>query len=266
VKLAVLGDPLRYTASPLLHRAGLAALGFEGDSAALRTPLDDLSTRLHALAAAGYRGVNLTIPLKAAVLPLLDRISAASKIAHSVNTVGFESGSSWGETTDGPGFLDFLERIGVPAAGRRVVLLGAGGASRSIAASLIASGAASLDVGTRDPASHAPAWRGLGIVPRAWTPASPRKLLDGATLVINATPLSAPDAPVPPGDMPREALAIDLGYGEEVSPWVVSLRAAGFAAEDGLGMLIHQARRSLGLWTGCPVPLEPLEAAVGWPR
>src|SRR5262245_62454427 len=105
MKLAVLGDPLAYTRSPELHRAGLAAVGLDGESSAIRTPASELGERLQALAAAGYRGVNVTHPLKETVLDLLGRVSEPSRRALSVNTVGFEPGLLWGDTTDGAGFI-----------------------------------------------------------------------------------------------------------------------------------------------------------------
>jgi shikimate dehydrogenase len=136
MKLAVLGDPLRYTRSPDLHRAGLEAAGLAGESSAIRTPLAELGARLDALAAAGWRGVNLTHPLKEAALELLPRLSDASRRARAVNTVGFEDGGAWGDTTDGAGFVDLLRWRGRDPAAERVVLLGAGGAARGLALAL----------------------------------------------------------------------------------------------------------------------------------
>ena len=90
--------------------------------------------------------------------------------------------------------------------------------------------------------------------------------------MINATPLGAPGAAGPAQEpaalepLPRPAAVLDLVYGERVTPWVERARALGHPAWDGLGLLVHQARRSLAIWLGREVPLEPLARAVGWPR
>jgi shikimate dehydrogenase len=264
--LAVLGDPLAYTRSPDLHVAGLRAVGLEGRSEALRTPAAALAPTLDALAARGVRGVNLTYPLKEAVIPHLDRVSDAARRARSVNTVGFGPDGRWGDTTDGPGFLDFLRALGRDPARERVVLLGAGGASRSLAMALDEAGATQA-VSARRPAVAAAAWEDLPRVARLqWRSTGEARALAAATLVVNGTPLGGAEAPAALDRIARPALIVDLVYGPGVTPWVRDARADGREAFDGLGLLVHQARRSLALWTGRDVPLEPLAAAVGWPR
>jgi len=267
VRLAVLGDPLRYTRSPELHRAGLAALGLAGDSEALPTPRAALPARLAELARRGYRGVNLTMPLKDAVLPQLARVSAAARAARSVNTVGFDADGWWGDTTDGPGLLDLLAELErTPTARDRVVMLGAGGAARSLAGSLLDAGAA-LTVSARRTDVAAEAWRDLSAAAIvAWRSDEEREALAAATLVIHATPLAGEEEPAPLDAIAREALLLDLTYAPEVTPWVRRARTLGLSSYDGLGLLVHQARRSLALWFGAAPPLASLARAVGWPR
>jgi len=266
VRLAVLGDPLLYTRSPDLHRAGLAALGLPGDSEAIPTRAEALAERLHQLARRGFLGVNLTRPLKEAALPHLQRLSEAARGACSVNTVGLDAKGWWGDTTDGPGLLDLLAALGRSAARERAVMLGAGGAARSLAHSLIEAGG-TLVVSARRPDGVAPVWRDL---PRTrlvgWRTPDERAALSEATLVVNATPLSGEEGPAPLAHIARGALILDLNYGAEVTPWVRQARAQSLEAHDGLGLLVHQARRSLALWFGRTPPLEPLARAVGWPR
>jgi shikimate dehydrogenase len=267
VRLAVLGDPLRYTRSPELHRAGLAALGLAGDSEALPTPRATLPARLAELAERGFRGVNLTMPLKEAVLPHLARVSAAARAARSVNTVGFDAGGWWGDTTDGPGLLDLLAELErTPSARDRVVMLGAGGAARSLAGALLAAGV-TLTVSARRTDAAAEAWRDLPAATIVgWRSAGERNALGAATLVIHATPLGGEEEPAPLDAIAREALLLDLIYAPELTPWVRRARTLGLSSHDGLGLLVHQARRSLALWFGTLPPLDPLARAVGWPR
>jgi shikimate dehydrogenase len=264
VRLAVLGDPLRYTRSPQLHQAGLAALGIAGESLALPTPRGALAERLRELASGGWRGCNLTVPLKEQALGCVARLSDASREARSVNTVGFEPDGDWGDTTDGAGFVAWLARLGRDAAAERVHLLGAGGAARSLARALRDAGAA-VTASAREPGNCEAAWRALGHVHR-WRSGEEAASIAACSVLAHATPLEAPQAILPPALIPRDALVVDLRYGPEPTAWVRAARELGRDAHDGLGMLVHQARASLALWIGRPVPLEPLERAVGWTR
>ena len=267
VKLAVLGDPLVYTRSPELHRAGLDALGLAGESRAIRTSTAELGARLRELAEAGYRGVNLTHPLKPAALDHLGRVSASARRALSVNTVGFEPGLAWGETTDGAGFLDLLRSRGREPDAQRVVLLGAGGAARSLALALAAAGCRKIAASARRIEEVQERWHGIApITLIGWRSEAEAAALAAASVVVNATPLAGENGAAPVDLLPRGALIVDLVYGPEITPWVRRARAAGLESYDGLGLLAFQARRSLALWTGREVPIPPLMRAVGWPR
>ena len=119
----------------------------------------------------------------------------------------------------------------------------------------------------RDPERAAAGWCDLAaarLLP--WSSQAAERALATATLVVNATPLAGGSGPVAIERLAPDAAVIDLVYGPEVTPWVQAARAAGHPAWDGLGLLVHQARRSLERWTGCEVPVAPLAAAVGWPR
>jgi shikimate dehydrogenase len=267
LRLAVLGDPLSYTLSPVLHRAGLASVGLEGTSEALRTPVESLGERLRELGARGYRGLNLTVPLKEAALVHLDWVTEPARRSRSVNTVSFDDNRWHGDTTDGPGFVDLLGTLGRSVAHERVVLLGGGGAARSLALALAANGGANVTASVRDPGAAAAAWRE---VPNAilvrWRSAAETQALHRATLVVNATPLGEAEDPVALERLDPRTMVIDLRYQEQVTPWIRRARSLGLLAYDGLGLLVFQARRSLELWTGREVPVDPLARAVGWPR
>jgi shikimate dehydrogenase len=267
VKLAVLGDPLAFTLSPVLHRAGLEALGLPGGSEALRVPRSRLGETLARLAADGYRGVNLTHPLKRAALEHLTETSETARRAGSVNTVSFGPGLARGDTTDGAGFVALLADLRVEVAGAGVVLLGAGGAARSLGLALLAAGAAPVTAWARRPGEASASWEEIaGARVTGWDSEEGRAALAGAQVVVNATPLTGPEEPCAIGSMPHGALVVDLVYGPEVTPWVRAARAAGLEAVDGLGLLVYQARYSLALWTEREVPLAALAGAVGWPR
>ena len=267
VRLAVLGDPLTYSLSPVLHRAGCAALGLECDSQALRTPPGELGDRLRELAARGCLGCNLTHPLKEVAVDHVKRASVAAERSRSVNTIAFRADGWWGETTDGPGFVDLLRALRFAPERQRVLLLGAGGAARSLALALQWAGCREVRVSSRHKPQGAFAWgEGLDEHFLGWRSPEEGDALGTSTVIVNATPLSGDDPPAPLDRIARTALVVDLTYGPESTPWVRAARARGLHAVDGLGLLVHQARRSLSLWLGREVPIEPLAAAVGWPR
>jgi shikimate dehydrogenase len=268
VKLGVLGFPLEFTLSPQLHRAGMEAIGVPAESAALPTLPAELADRLAALAAAGCLGVNVTTPLKEAVIPHLDRVSDAARHARSVNTVGFGPEGGWGDTTDGAGFVDLLESLGRDPARERVLLFGGGAAARSLALALRAGGAR-VAVSVRHVARTLAAWDaipGVTFLADGSRAAEDAVAGGGFTLAVNCTPLEGECGPCPPDALGRGVALVDLVYGDQPTAWVRAARAQGMQAWDGLGLLVFQARRSLSLWAGREVPLAPLAAAVGWPR
>ena len=267
IQLAVLGEPLRYTRSPELYRAGCSALGFGCLPQAIRTPVGDLEQRLHDLASRGFAGCNLTHPLKEHGLDLVARASVGAERARSVNTIAFRDDGWYGESTDGPGFIDLLKELSYDPAAQRVLLLGAGGAARSLALALEWAGCREVTASVRKPADAKFSW-GDGPEPRflGWRSQEESEALKDATVIINCTPLTGDEPPVDPRLLSRTALVVDLTYQEQITPWVMSSRALGIHAIDGLGLLVHQARRSLSLWLGQEVPVQPLARAVGWPR
>ncbi|HXJ69008.1 MAG TPA: hypothetical protein VNM39_08880 [Verrucomicrobiae bacterium] len=262
VKLAVLGDPLAYTRSPDLHRAGCAALGLACESLALRTPVAELPATLDRLAREGYTGCNLTMPLKEPALALVGEATPAARRARSVNTITFGDRRS-GDTTDGAGFLDLLSAQRRNPTTCNVTLLGAGGSARSLALAIADVGGRPVDVISRREPEPGEAWGGtLGKRWSAWGSGAATRAIAVADVLVNCTPLAGDEWPVAVERIPRATLVVDLTYGERVTPWVAAARAAGLDAIDGLALLVHQARRSLIRWLARDVPLEPLLAAV----
>ncbi len=145
----------------------------------------------------------------------------------------------------------------------RVVLLGSGGAARSLAWRLGDWEGHEPHIISRRSPREDPSWRYLS-VPRwsAWASDEARSALAVADVVVNCTPLESPIDPAELGALQRDALVVDLNYRETPTRWVTEARAQGLQAIDGLGLLVHQARRSLSIWLGREVPLEPLLAAV----
>ncbi|MFE7049993.1 shikimate dehydrogenase [Streptomyces californicus] len=262
-RAAVLGSPIAHSLSPVLHRAAYAELGlehwsydrFEVDEAALPGFVDGLD--------ASWAGLSLTMPLKRAVIPLLDEISATAASVEAVNTVVFtEDGGRVGDNTDIPGMIAALRERGVDKV-ESAAVLGAGATASSALAALAAVCAGPVTAYVRSPerAAEMRGWGerlGVDVVTADW--ADGAKAL-GAPLVIATTPAGATDALT--GSVPEApGILFDVLY----EPWPTELAAAwsarGGAVVGGLDLLVHQALLQVEQMTGrTPAPLSAVRHA-----
>ena len=255
-RAAVLGSPIAHSLSPVLHRAAYAALGLDWSYDAVECREDDLAAVLDR----PWAGLSLTMPLKRAVLPLLDEVSDLARATGGANTVVFEGGRRLGFNTDVYGIVTALAEAGVRAPGSAVVL-GAGATACSALAALRDLGLEKAVVLAREPA------RATGT-------------LAAATRLGVGVDLATYDDPIPPADLVISTLPADTAdpYAETIaratgalldvvySPWPTraaeAVRAAGGVVTDGYAMLLHQAVRQVALMTGREdVPVEALRAA-----
>ncbi len=271
-RFAVFGHPVAHSLSPAMHAANFRALGL--DAVYERR---DVVPETFAAALADYRsgGVNCTIPLKRTAYEACDRRDASAERFGVVNTVRFDAdGGTTGFNTDGVGFLRALEEsLRCTPAGRAVFLFGCGGAGRAVAIACADAGAASLVLANRSPGRMtvlADELRELapdvpvGVTPAgdpvAWTAAC-----RAADLVIQCTPLGlhADDCFPLGADAFRAGQKVyDLVYTAPVTPAMAAARAAGAAAANGLGMLIHQGAASFAVWTGLQADLGAMRQAL----
>lgn len=256
-RYAVVGNPVAHSKSPLIHAAFAAQTGQELHYEALLAPLDGFAATVAAFRAAGGRGLNVTVPFKLEAFELADRLSPRAEAAGAVNTLAFDGGQAYGDNTDGAGLVrDLTHNLGRQLAGRRVLLLGAGGAARGAVLPLLMERPASLVIANRTES------RAFELADRFHTGAGDAELracsfagLAGSTfdLVINATAasLSAQSPELPPGIYAPGALAYDMMYGKGDTPFMRAARGDGATAvADGLGMLVEQAAESFQLWRG----------------
>jgi shikimate dehydrogenase len=253
VLTAVAGWPVAHSRSPAMHNAAFRALGLDG-WLYLRLPLrpEDFVAAVRALPASGYRGLNVTIPHKQAALAIADTRSEAATAIGAANTLTFEDGIA-ADNTDAQGFLDAL---GDPVAGRRALILGAGGAARAVAWALREAGAAEVSVWNRTPERAEALARELGV--RMLTSPEP------ADVLVNATPVGLDgDADgLPLGSVGAPDVVVDLVYGDErppVSAWAV---AAGMRLVDGREILVRQGALSFRRWVGEDAPVDVMREAV----
>lgn len=280
--VGLLGWPVAHSKSPLIHNAAFAALGLDWLYVPLPAPPARLAEAVRGLAALGFAGANVTIPHKEAILPLLDRLDPEAELSGAVNTIVVEGSGLVGYATDGAGFVESLrEATGRDPAGMTVLLLGAGGAARGVAAGLARAGAARLLIANRTvpralalarglaarlgPASAAaPRVEGLALEPAALAPHLP-----AVDLVIQATAVGMAGGPDPAGAPPLDlarlragVVVADLVYAPAVSPFLAAAAAAGHETLGGLGMLLHQGALAFERWTGRAAPLAAMRAAL----
>ncbi len=256
----LIGCPVRHSLSPVIHNAAFRALGLDWAYLAFEVVPGAAASAVDAMRVLGLAGLNVTRPHKDAVAAAVDRLTPVARALGAVNTVVSEGDELVGDSTDGVGFLAALAADhGFDPAGRRCVVLGAGGAGRAVVFALSAAGAGEVVVVTRRPHQAEAAVRlapSCGCVGRVAD-------VGGADLVVNATPV-ADEVPLglDVGDLGRGQLVVDLLYDPPVTALLAAAAARGASVANGVGMLIHQAALSFSRWTGEPAPLAVMQGAV----
>jgi shikimate dehydrogenase len=256
--LGVCGWPVAHSRSPQMHNAALAAVGLDGWRY-LRLPLPPelFAETVRALPAAGFRGVNVTIPHKHAALQLADRASDAARAIGAANTLTFEDGAIEADNTDAPGLL---AAIGEPVAGRRALVLGAGGAGRAAAWALAAAGA-DVAVWNRTPERAEALAADLGV--RAVPGAVPADILVNCTSVGLHDPAATFKAlPVEADELGAGSLVVDMVYRAGGTRLLEAARSRGARVVDGLEILVAQGAASFERWTGMEAPREAMREAA----
>lgn len=260
-RYGVIGQPVAHSLSPRIHtrfaQQTKQALSYE----ALDVAPDALADTLKKLHADGWRGLNVTLPHKPAIAALCESVSDRAQLAGAVNTL-IRTASGWtGDNTDGIGLIRDLKNQGITVTGKRVLLLGAGGAARGVLKPLLDEKPAELTLSNRNPwkpEKIAAEFKAHGKI-RPATHLSLRG--DRFDLILNATSAGHD------GAMPRLAANVlgnngvcyDLSYGKAHAPfaaWAQQQRAAKLV--DGLGMLVEQAAASFELWRGVRPPTAPV--------
>lgn len=275
--LAVLGRPVAHSLSPAMHAAALADLALADPGFAawryvrIEIAPEELGLALPRLHAAGFRGLNLTVPHKEAALAHAEAGDDFVRAAAAANTLVRTAGGWRAFNTDGGGLADALrEELGTGPGGRPVILLGAGGAARAAAVQCIREGAAAIWIGNRGPGRLAALLRDLA--PYAGTTAVHGFALDArpaglpaGALLINATTAGLRDDDPPPVDLrllPRPDGVFDMNYNPQGTALLRQAESLGVPSANGLGMLVHQGARSLALWTGRKPRTDLMRAAV----
>jgi shikimate dehydrogenase len=254
-RYCVIGNPIGHSKSPEIHAAFAAATGQDLLYERCLAPLDGFADTVRRLVAEGYRGANVTVPFKLEAAAIADRLSARARLAGAVNTLVFENGAIVGDNTDGPGLVaDIVNNAGMPLAGKRVLLLGAGGAARGILLPFLEQGPAAIVIANRTRATaDALAGQFAAHAVAGQVSAVDVDAIAGVfDVVVNATSASlvASIPPVPAGAFGPDTLAVDIMYGKQPSQFMEFAALHGAAVRDGLGMLVEQAAEAFTLWRG----------------
>lgn len=251
---AVFGNPIAHSKSPAIHARFAAACGQAMRYEARLAARHAFPAAIAEFVAAGGRGANVTVPFKEEAFRLCTQLSERARCAGAVNTLSFVAGGIHGDNTDGAGLVRDIEiNLGQPLAGRRILLLGAGGAARGALAPLLDCAPAALFVANRsaDKAlALAAAFPGRSSLAGGSFAETAGQSFD---VVINATSasLAGDSLPLPPGLFAPAALAYDMMYGKGGTPFLRQARAQGAAhCSDGLGMLVEQAAEAFFIWRG----------------
>jgi len=255
-KYCVIGNPIAHSRSPDIHAAFAASTGQDMVYERCLAPLDGFADTVRALVEQGYRGANVTVPFKLEAAAIATRLEQRARLAGAVNTLRFEGGEIIGDNTDGPGLVaDIVRNAGVALAGKRVLLLGAGGAARGVVLPILQQAPRAIVIANRTRATA----DALAAHFAAQT-AHPGQLsacgfddIDSAfDVVINATSASLSSAmpPVPAVAFCQGTLALDMMYGKMPSPFMVFAASHGATTRDGLGMLVEQAAEAFAIWRG----------------
>lgn len=279
--VGLIGWPVEHSLSPAMHNAAFEALGLNWRYIPLPVAPGQVEMAVRGIAALGFRGANVTVPHKQAVIPALDAVAPDAARFGAVNTIVVERDAEGratltGHNTDYRGFTGALRRAGFDPADKRVVIVGAGGVARAAVFALLEVGVADIllfdiapqqvealiaDLSANFPLPGGEGSRGGGLRTLPQTPETLVESARHADLLVNATPVGMwphiegsiwpEDAPIP-----AHLVVFDLVYNPLETRLLCQARRAGACAISGLGMLVEQGAIAFEMWTGHPAPVE----------
>ncbi|HSF08499.1 MAG TPA: shikimate dehydrogenase, partial [Nitrospirales bacterium] len=262
----LLGNPVDHSLSPAIHNAAFRQLGL--NFVYLAFPVQDLEGAVRGLRALGHiRGLSVTIPHKVTILPLLDSVETTANHIGSVNTIVKDRGLLVGSNTDASGALQALQQGGVERTAQRVVILGSGGAARSIAFALGVEGKIEhltiLGVDNQERttlANDLKAKTSIRLHDNSLTPETLQSALAQAQLLIHCTPIGMhpkiDESCVPKHLLHRDLTVMDIVYNPLNTRLLQDAQAAGCRTIQGINMFLYQAVGQFELWTGKSAPIE----------
>jgi shikimate dehydrogenase len=252
-KYCVIGNPIAHSKSPEIHPIYARQTGQDLVYERCLAPLDGFADTVPRLVSDGYRGANVTLPFKIEAARVCTRLEERARAAGAVNTLVFKDGEIIGDNTDGPGLVaDITRNAGVSIAGKRVLLLGAGGAARGALLPFIQQGPREIVIANRTVSTAEALAQDFA---RYGVPVSATGF-DGITgsfdIVVNgsSSSLAGELPPVPASVFGPGTLALDMMYGNQPTVFMDFAKGHGAMTRDGLGMLIEQAAEAFAIWRG----------------
>lgn len=267
----VFGDPVDDNPTGVVEEAAFAAKNLNYRYLTVKVLPEDLGKAMDSVRIFGMKGINLTMPHKIKVLPYLDELSPAAKIIGAVNTVIQKDGKLYGENTDGKGFVTALKNSGETLEGKKVTILGAGGAARAIAVECALNGAVHINIINRS----AEKGEELASLIQSETDSSAQyltwessmKIPVDTQILINATSIGfSPNVTDKPdidySTITNQMCVCDVIFNPAETIFLKTAAANGAKIVTGLGMLVQQAALNFTLWTGVEAPVDVMEEAL----
>ena len=266
----VIGDPIEHTMSPVMHNAAFKELGLDYVYVPLRVSQGELAEAIKGMKAFNIQGLNVTLPHKVEVMPLLDEVDDLALKIGAVNTIVNDGGVLKGYNTDATAFLRALLEEGVKPRGKSVAILGAGGAARAISY-ILAENVAHLVILNRkmelDWAEELAGWITLHFKIKVkaleLSEANLTAVLENVDIVVNATSVGMkPDfdkTPLPARLLRSELVVFDVVYNPVETRLLREAEAAGARTVGGLDMFVWQGALAFEKWTGCKAPFEVMK-------
>lgn len=260
-RYVVIGNPIAHSKSPDIHARFARQTGQQLVYERLLAPLDGFVSSVHEFIKCGGKGANVTVPFKLDAYVLATQLTDRAKAAGAVNTLKFDDGQVLGDNTDGIGLVtDIVRNAKVSLRGKRVLLLGAGGAARGVMLPIFKEEPAELVIANRTLSKAQELALQFSSANKAVV-ACDFASIDGAfDLIINGTSASLSDEvpPVPAAAFGSHTLAYDMMYAGALTPFLRFAASCGAQTRDGLGMLVEQAAESFFVWRGVRPETAPV--------
>ena len=267
------GNPVEHSISPHMHNAAYKKLNIDFEYIARQINGDDLRKAVESLKLPDVAGSNITVPYKEKIMPLLDNIDEQAKLIGAVNTVVNKNGQLYGSNTDYLGFIDSLKNDGgIIPAGKKVLILGAGGGARAVAVGLCQNAVGSLFIFDVEAEKAEKLSNGLKknfktSINTAGSAEEIQELVNNMDILVNSTPVGMfPLEEFSPIDesikLPKKMFVYDLVYNPSQTSLVKKAKASGAKAVTGLGMLVRQGAASFKLFTGYDAPVDIMMKAA----
>ncbi len=265
----IIGYPVKHSLSPLMQTAAFKTSGIDAVYVPFSVTPENLEDAVEGIKALSISGVNVTVPHKERIVRLLDYLDDDAEFLEAVNTVKNEKGVLTGYNTDAGGFLDSLKEAGIEVKGKKVTIIGAGGAAKAVGYALLKERVSFLNIVNRNFQKAKELGEKLGkmgkvlVFPLKGT--TIEVLLSDTDILVNTTSVGLkPEDPFlfDYSKIPEKLTVIDIIYNPPETPLLKVAKEKGCKTLNGIGMLLHQGARAFKIWTGMEPPIEEMRKAL----